>query len=153
MMLPCLWGFLFPAIGLGQTVIDRIDQHTDIVHYDEVIPLGDDSWLFSGRGNVSGGQPTDMYFITKCDDTGTPLWKYGHYLMPTSHWGNNSPIRAKQISVLPDDGVFFIGVYDECDVVTGQGAAIRLNNTGEHMWHWEFTFSDFNHIPGTHHPE
>ncbi len=145
-----LWALLLPTVSFGQTPIDRVDQHTDIVQYDEVFVIGEDAWLFAGRGNVSGGQPTDTYFLAKCSANGTPLWRFGHILMPNTYWGNTSLNKAKQVSVLHDEGVLIVGVYDECDVVSGQGAVIRLDHAGEPMWQWGFTFSDFNHIPGSH---
>jgi hypothetical protein len=150
MMIPVVWGFLLPGIGLGQTPIDRMDQHTDIVHYDEVFPLGEDAWLFAGRGNIHGGQPSAMYFLCARTDSGDLLWELKHDLMPASYWGNTSTVRAKKISVLQDDGVVIVGVVDGCDVVTGQSAVTRLDNDGEPVWQLEFTFSDFNHIPGSH---
>lgn len=149
-MIPIAWGFLYSTTSFGQTLIDRVDQHTDIVHYDEVFPLGEDAWLFAGRGNFESGQPSDMYFVVKRSYDGAQHWRFGHYLISGSYWGNTSPVRAKQISVLPDGGVAIAGVIDGCDVFTAQCAIIRVGHDGEFLWQTEFTFSDFNHIPGSH---
>ncbi len=135
-----LWAFLLPTVSFGQTPIDRIDQHTDIVHYDEVFPLGEDAWLFEGRGNIQGGQLSARYFISARNTDGDLLWQFMHDLgTPSSIWNSQSPAPKKRYAVLPDNGVLIIGAWD-CDVVSDEVHAIRVDAMGQELWHLLFPF-------------
>jgi hypothetical protein len=135
-----LWAFLLPTVSFGQTPIDRIDQHTDIVQYDEVFVIGEDAWLFAGRGNIQGGQLSARYFISARNTGGDLLWQFMHDLgTPSSIWNSQSPAPKKRYAALPDDGVLIIGAWD-CDVVSDEVHAIRVDAMGQELWHLLFPF-------------
>jgi hypothetical protein len=143
MMIPVVWGFLLPTIGLGQTPIDRMDQHTDIVHYDEVFPLGEDAWLFAGRGNIHGGQPSARCFLNARTNDGELLWEFMHHLASASDmWNLPSPVRHRHFTALPDNGVLLIGAWD-CDVIMEETHLIRVDALGNELWHILFPFTSW----------
>ncbi len=138
MIIPVVWGFLLPTISFGQTVIDRMHQHTDIVHYDEVFPLGEDAWLFAGRGNIHGGQPSARYFLNARTDDGELLWEFMHHLASASDmWNLPGPVRHRHFTALPDNGVLLIGAWD-CDVIMEETHLTRVDALGNELWHLPF---------------
>lgn len=100
---------------------ERACQPTEMVHWDQALPVGGGRWAVIG-GPTSAGS----HAISVRNADGTIDWE------EVGQYGNDG--NMGQVVLMPDSGLLRVGLFDGCDYLGGDNQVRRYAQDGTMMW-------------------